>query len=103
MKAKIHLATKEFCFIELEVEGTIVDAVKAHRYLASLLELSGDDLNQTKSGLSVKEYADVRRKLLMTNEFDVNLEEEMNHEQLRWVKSTNNTLRSIKDEEDGHN
>ena len=99
MKYKLHITTKEYCFIEAEVEGTMVDAVKAYGQLNTLLALDSDRLAEIPSGLNVKEYAEVRRTLLMTGEFDVNLEDRLNYAQLRWVKDTNNTLRDIKKEE----
>jgi len=98
MKMKLHLATREFCYIEVEVEGTLLDAVKAHRELNRLIHLEGDEFRKEVSGLTTKDYAEVRRKLLNTGEFDVNLEEEMSYQQLRWVKDTNNTLREARGE-----
>lgn len=49
-----------------------------------------------ESELTVKEWAKVRRELLVSGTFDVNLETKMSSYQLRALKDFNNTLRELK-------
>jgi hypothetical protein len=99
MKFKIHVPTKQYAFIEAEVEGTAVDAVNMHKSIDYLLGLEPEEFKAVPNGLSTKEYAQVRKHLLLTNEFDPNLEAEASYAQLRAIKDFNNTLRAIKDEQ----
>ena len=86
----------EYGFIEAEIEGTAKDAVSVHKSINHLASMEKEEFQEVPNGLSTKEYAQVRKKLIMTGEFDPNLEEEVSYAQLRAIKDFNNTLRDIK-------
>ena len=63
MKTKIHIATKEYCFIEYEVENETLDkVVYLHDELVTLLEKEGH--NQT-------DWARIRNKYVLENIIEV--------------------------------
>ena len=97
MKSKIHIATKEYCFIELEYEDDyesiehFTSLVETHDRLALLIN--------DKDGLDASAWKKVRMTMLNTSEFDPNLSEQLSKAQRYWVNETKKTLRDIKGEE----
>lgn len=100
MKHKLHIPIEEYGFIEIEDEMTSIDAVIFYKQVKRLFPKEIEELRELPNGLNTKRFAEIRKQLLLTGEFDVNLEQELNYQQLRWVKDTNNTLRQIKNKEE---
>lgn len=99
MKYKIHVPSEQYGFIEVSDITNAPEAVKVYKNVKRLLEMDADALMKEPDGLNKRQFAQVRKHLLATGEFDPNLEEECNAYQLRWVKDTNYSLRSLKGEE----
>ena len=89
-KAKIHVPTKEYAFIEVEVNDTIENMVALHD------EIANKALD--KEGLSVNDWAKARNKMLVTGEFDPNLE--LSKAQRFFVNELKKALRAVNSEID---
>ena len=99
MKSKIHIATKEYCFIEVEHEvpsnnEELEAIIDVHDKLALLIN--------DKEGLSASAWKKVRTTMLNTGEFDPNLSEELSKAQRYWINQTKLGLRDIKNNNENH-
>ena len=97
MKSKIHIATKEYCFIEIEhednddFENTAQQVVGAHGYLLNLLN--------DKEGLPQKEWNKVLDTYLNRGGMDPEEHEEMSKAQKYVIKELDKAFNRIRSKE----
>lgn len=93
MKAKIHIATKEYCFVEFEteVEG-LSEIVEIHDNLALLIK--------DKEGLNATEWAKVRNRYAMNNEITPEEVEGCSKAQRYFINQMKLVFKSIKENND---
>ncbi len=90
MKSKIHIATKEYCFIEPEFEGTAEEIVAEHDKLQLLCN--------EKEGLNTHDWAKVRDTYILKGEIDPVDFEALNKWQRLTINEIKKTFKKAKSE-----
>ena len=91
IKAKLHIATREYCFIEVEIEGTEEEIVQTNDRLSNLVN--------DKSELSASDWKKARMTMLLKGEFDPNDGEQLSKAQQYFINQAKLAFRDIKDKE----
>lgn len=88
MKITHRIPTSQYAYVEFEEEvESVEDGIINHRYYHAMYE--------DKAGLNQNKWAEVRRTMLETGQFDPNLWEELSKAQKFWINETKKTLRSL--------
>jgi len=95
MKFKIHVPTKEYAFIEVELEGTVDEAIAIHD------EVSNKAID--RSDLSASDWKKARMTMLLKGEFDPNNSDSLSKSQQYFINQAKLAFRDIKDENNDDN
>lgn len=90
MKSKIHIATKEYCFIEFETEvESMEESLIAYDKFMLLLN--------DKEGLNTKDWARVRNNFILNNEIDEEDYNKLSKAQRYVINEVKIAVRSLKE------
>jgi hypothetical protein len=86
MKAKLHIPTEQYGFVEVEYEGD--DPVTEYWSIANMVKET--------EGYNVTEWAKIRNNYMKTGEIHPDLIQGASRAQKHWINETKNAFKAIK-------